>query len=217
MWWACNKLPAASEDTTAYYRRFIILHFNKIFTGKKADINLLEKLTTPEEISGLFNLALYYKDKLLQKGEFSNSASIEETRQQYIRTADSCQAFIEEMTETSDSQDDYVTYDDLFSNYIAFCKKYNLPKQRKANLTNAMALIRPEANLSQKRIKKERPRVWQYLKLKEKPKENSDPVTSVTAVTKTLPLSSFEKSENKEGETSCDSRDGCDSKTELEK
>lgn len=165
--WACNKLPAASEDTIAYYRRFIILNFNKIFVGQKADAHLTEKLTTPGELSGLLNYALEGLSRLLKNQCFTNAQSIEETRSQYIRTADSCQAFLEEMTETSLNNDDYVRDDVLYSRYIAYCQYHRLPKKRKAELTISIQKHRPDAQKAMPRIGKERPRVWTYLKLKE--------------------------------------------------
>lgn len=174
--WACNKLPAASEDTIAYYRRFIILNFNKIFVGSKADTHLIERLTTPSELSGLLNYALDGLSKLLKNQCFTNAQSIEETRSQYIRTADSCQAFLEETTESSLNDADYVRDDELYSRYIAYCQFHKLPKKRKAELTISIQKHRPEAQRTQIRIGKERPRVWKYFKFMES-------VTAGTAVT----------------------------------
>jgi P4 family phage/plasmid primase-like protien len=165
--WACNKLPAASEDTIAYYRRFIILNFNKYFIGEKADAHLIEKLTTTGELSGLLNYALEGLSRLLANQGFTNAQSIEETRSQYIRTADSCQAFLEEMTEISLNNEDFVRDDVLYSRYIAYCQFYKLPRKRKADLTISIQKHRPEAQKAMPRIGKERPRVWTYLKLKD--------------------------------------------------
>jgi putative DNA primase/helicase len=209
MLWACNKLPPASEDTIAFYRRFIILNFDKIFIGKDVDTNLLEKLTTPEELSGLLNLALGALQRLLENRVFSHSKSIEETRKEYIRTADSTQAFLEEMTEISDSQEDYVREDVLYSRYIAYCSYHKLPKQRKANLTISMQKIRPEAQRSQIRIgKKQRPRVWQFLKIVEN-------VTGVTTVTGDISLGNFREEKLKEKKEGCDIRDSRDTSRKV--
>lgn len=196
LFFACNKLPPAPEDTVAYYRRFIILNFSRMFTGKNADNKLLEKLTTPNELSGLLNWALEGLKRLLKNGQFTSAKSIEETRSQYIRTADSCLAFIEEQTEISLDLKDYVTDDTLNQQYIAYCILYKLPKKRKADLTIAMQQNRPEAQRTQKRILKTRIRVWQYLKLKllskegAKPEGNGEGLKGVTGVT---PVTGFSK------------------------
>jgi len=162
--WACNKLPAASEDTIAYYRRFIILNFNKLFIGDKADTQILKKLTTPQELSGLLNYALEGLKRLLEKQQFSHSQSIEETRAQYIRTADSCQAFIEEMIEIDTNPNAIITDEVFYQNYVSYCNTHKLPIRKKAQLTISMQKNCPEAKHTNQRIQGKVTRAWQYVK-----------------------------------------------------
>jgi putative DNA primase/helicase len=173
MFWACNKLPPASEYTKAYYRRFIILMFDRFFLGSKADIRKLEKLTTPTELSGLLNFALEGLARLLKNSQFSSSVSIEETRQQYIRTANSCLSFIEEQT-AIDTEPNAIIADDTFDTaYVNYCNKNKLPIQKKAQLTITMQRSRPEAKHTVQRIFGKLTHAWQHLKF----------VTTVTTVT----------------------------------
>jgi putative DNA primase/helicase len=52
-----NKIPETEDESDAYFRREIILSFpNRFEDGKGADPNLLNKLTTEEELSGIFNV-----------------------------------------------------------------------------------------------------------------------------------------------------------------
>jgi putative DNA primase/helicase len=51
-----NKIPETDDDTDAYFRREIIISFPNRFDGKDADPNVLTKLTTEEELSGMFNV-----------------------------------------------------------------------------------------------------------------------------------------------------------------
>jgi putative DNA primase/helicase len=162
--WACNKLPAAPEDTIAYYRRFVILQFNKYFLGDKADIKLLEKLTTPNELSGLLNYALQGLERLLKQGQFSSSQSIEQTRQQYIRTADSCQSFIEEQTIIDTDPDAIIPDDQFYQTYVTYCNNNKLPIQKKAQLTISMQRNRPEAKHTNQRVEGKVTHAWQYIK-----------------------------------------------------
>jgi P4 family phage/plasmid primase-like protien len=161
--WACNKLPAASEDTLAFYRRFIILQFNRFFVGTKADIHLLDKLTTPQELSGLLNFALEGLTRVLKNSVFTNALSIEETRQAYIRTADSCQSFIEECTTIDLDPKIYVRDDVLYQLYVTYCQTNKLPTQRKGQLTQAMSRCRPEAEHINQRINNKVVRVWRFV------------------------------------------------------
>ena len=166
MFWTCNKLPPPSEDTVAYYRRFLILPLTKKFIpGINADLNLVKKLTTPEELSGLLNYALEGRSRLLAQGRFTNSKTVDETRVQYIRTADSCQAFIEEMTEIDSSPDAFITDEILYKEYVSYCRENRLPViQRKAQLTVAMQRDRPEAKHTKERVKGKGVLGWQFIK-----------------------------------------------------
>jgi DNA primase catalytic core len=68
-----NDIPKLDEILDgATRRRMIILEFNQIFRGESADKNMLKKLTTPEEKSGLFlqlcnMLVDYYNDSYGEK------------------------------------------------------------------------------------------------------------------------------------------------------
>jgi P4 family phage/plasmid primase-like protien len=52
---SANKIPESDDETYAYYRRWLILEFEKIFDEAR-DTRLIDKLSTPEELSGLLNL-----------------------------------------------------------------------------------------------------------------------------------------------------------------
>jgi phage/plasmid-associated DNA primase len=182
MLWACNKLPPASEDTIAYYRRFIILQLNKCFLGPEADIHLLDKLTTPEELSGLLNYALEGLKRLLTQGRFSSSNTIEQTRLQYIRTSDSCMAFIEETTEIDIEPDAYIADDVLYAAYVTYCRTNRLPVQKKAQLTIALQKTRPEATHTVLRVLGKNTHVWKFLKT----------VPTATTATASLYIANFE-------------------------
>lgn len=164
LFFSCNNLPKASEDSIAYYRRFNIFPFNRFFLGEKADTRKIEKLTTPTELSGLLNYVLDGLERLLKRGQFSSSLSIEETRQQYIRTADSCQSFIEESTEIDNDPNKMIPDDEFYSAYVNYCNKNKLPIQKKAQLTQAMQSARPEAEHINQRVLGKVTRVWRYVK-----------------------------------------------------
>src|SRR5207302_7003645 len=71
---SCNKVPEVQEDSDAFFRRWIIITFPNKFEGANDDRDMLSKLTTPEELSGIFNWALKGLKRLQQQGwQFSNS------------------------------------------------------------------------------------------------------------------------------------------------
>lgn len=126
---SCNKLPEVYDDTDAFFRRWIILVFPNIFYGDKCDPNILKKLTTPEELSGLLNIALEGLKRLLENNGFSYSKSTEETREDYIRKSDPLAAFLMDCIE--EEQDDILLKQPLYSLFAFYCRKNNLPAVNK--------------------------------------------------------------------------------------
>src|SRR5208283_1235105 len=54
-----NRIPEVTDDdSTAFFRRWLPITFPQTFSGEKEDRNLLQKLTTEEELSGFLNWAL---------------------------------------------------------------------------------------------------------------------------------------------------------------
>jgi putative DNA primase/helicase len=48
-----NKIPDSYDKSYAYFKRWLILSFDKVFHGITKDTNLINKLTTPEELSAM--------------------------------------------------------------------------------------------------------------------------------------------------------------------
>ncbi len=92
---SCNKIPASPDDTDAFFRRWFITTFPNTFLGEKADPDLVAKLTTPEELSGILNWSLEGLRRLVaQNWRLSDSKSVEDVRQDYIRKSDPVKAFV---------------------------------------------------------------------------------------------------------------------------
>lgn len=120
-----NQIPKTKDDTVAFWRRWIIINFPNSFIGKEADKNLLSKLTSPQEMSGLFNLATLGLNKLLTEGEFYKTPSPEEIREKYIRMSDSQGAFI--MDEIEVDVGENIPKKELYSRYCSYCREKNYP------------------------------------------------------------------------------------------
>ena len=78
-----NELPEIKEDTIAIFSRLIIIDFEKTFI-KNANPNLIDELTTGEELFGLFHILLKRLPRVLKSG-ISYSKSIETLEQYQLR------------------------------------------------------------------------------------------------------------------------------------
>jgi putative DNA primase/helicase len=93
---SANELPTSTDVTDGFFRRWIIINFPYTFKGKDADPNLIDKLTTQEELSGLLNLSLKAYKHLRKQGHFSENVDTINALNEYKRANDKVIQFIEE-------------------------------------------------------------------------------------------------------------------------
>lgn len=122
---SANQVPETLDDSDALFRRMFIVNFPHQFTGDRADKRLLEKLTTPGELSGFLNLALAGLRRLLKQGDFSNAKTIEETREEYKRKASPVYAFVSDCCEVDSTA--WVSKDDLYASFLEYCRVKKIP------------------------------------------------------------------------------------------
>lgn len=122
---SCNQVPKSPDDSDAFFRRWVILNFPNQFLNSKADKNLLQRLTTPEELSGFLNFALDGLKRLIANQDFSNTSSVSEVRDNYIRLSDSVGAFILDCIEIA--PEGYETKKELYTHYAEYCRCNKYP------------------------------------------------------------------------------------------
>ncbi len=162
---SANKPPKIyDEDSYAFWRRWIIIEFPNQFTGTDKDINLLSKLTSKEELSGLLNIALNGLERLLKNSTFSYRKSIDETTEYYLRASDPIYAFVQDRCE-QDSEA-WISKDDLYDAFCKYCEKNGIP------LLKPNAFARAFQNQTAIRVRSTRPiegdkrvTAWQGIKL----------------------------------------------------
>jgi P4 family phage/plasmid primase-like protien len=121
---SANKIPESDDETYAYYRRWLILEFEKIFDEAR-DTRLIDKLTVPEELSGLLNLTLIALKKLRNDNGFKD-ISVEKVRKKYEEKSNTVKAFLDSdcKIDISDPLCDVLTTD-MYAAYYKFCKDNN--------------------------------------------------------------------------------------------
>jgi putative DNA primase/helicase len=72
---SANEIPESDDKSVALYRRWLIVHFDKIFQKGAEDTKLIKKLSAPEKLSGLLNLALISFKQLIDEGGFHDKDS----------------------------------------------------------------------------------------------------------------------------------------------
>jgi P4 family phage/plasmid primase-like protien len=121
---SANRIPQTNDPTFAYLRRWVVLTFERYFADDARDENLIYKLTTEEELSGLLNIALVGLAKLIDEKGFGDTC-IEAVREEYEYEEKIVSEFLDEKC-VKDLRKNlakyYVPKDELWNEFLAFCK-----------------------------------------------------------------------------------------------
>jgi len=114
-----NILPETTENTHAFFRRFLIIHFDKTIEESKQDKELSKKIIDTE-LPAVLNWVLEGLNRLLEQKNFTKSASIDSALKAYKIQSDTVQLFIKESCYIT-SFDNYELIKDLYSQYRSYC------------------------------------------------------------------------------------------------
>ena len=127
-----NKLPISPDNSDAHFRREIILSFPNQFEGDREDPDLLNKLSTEEELSGIFNIMAIALKRISQTQRIHiNQKTIKERREKAELVYDSVGSFLKDAVAEDSTESDYVIKDDFYIAYTRFCKFHKLPVEQK--------------------------------------------------------------------------------------
>lgn len=115
----CNELPSDVEHTNAFFRRFMIIPFDKTIPEKKQDKELAAKIIR-NELSGVFNWVLGGLQRLLKQRGFTSCEAVEKQNEKYRMESDSVLKFLNE-SEYEKSIELHVRLSQIFSEYKGFC------------------------------------------------------------------------------------------------
>jgi len=136
---AANELPRVYDTTDGFWTKWVLLEFPYKFITQKEfnslseedkkmkkilDSDIIKKISTPNEMSGLLNHALEKLSVLLNHEEFSYSKGTSEVKELWIRQSDSFTSFCLDNIE----EDNYgiITKSELRKAYFNYCKEHNI-------------------------------------------------------------------------------------------
>lgn len=116
VWWAMNEMPRVSDRSGATFNRLKLIRFNRSFSAKERDLNLLGKLHG--ERAGIFN-NLITQYQLLERHGWRPVAQSEALLEEYQLENDTERTFVEERCEC-DSEFS-IQSSELYSAYQDWC------------------------------------------------------------------------------------------------
>lgn len=167
--YSANELPKTFDDTDAFWRRWIPIKFPYKFTSnpddghKDKDPEIIDKITTDEQLSGLFNWAVEGLQRVLRNGEFSTTDSTERMLAGWQAQSNPLNTFIENCVEVD--KQSYVTKDDFHSAYTAFCNDMDAEPMSKQKVGRKVPTMIPETETTRPKIGDKRKTAWDNITL----------------------------------------------------
>lgn len=135
---SANEAPLSSDQTTAYFDRWLVVPMTERFRGTaREDPTLGSKLTTARELEGLLQLAVPALRRLIDRGYFAVPGSVREAGEKMRDELDSVAAFVSEWCVLH--ADAKVARADLYGAYVQWCRANG---RQPLNSKNAYARLR---------------------------------------------------------------------------
>jgi len=163
---SANELPSIKDDTDAMIRRVILFDFSKSFIGDDEVKNLIEVISTPQELSGLVNWGIEGLQRLLSQRDFSMFMDMDEIKDRLKRASSTVIAFIQDCV--TEDENAMVPKETLYNEYLIYCKKENFkavgPNEFNGELRQTLVVTdsRPDGPKGSPR-----PRCWAGIRVKE--------------------------------------------------
>ena len=103
---SASRVPRSADNSLGYLRRWLVVPFDTTLNESDLDRSLLEKLTTPEELSGLLNRAVSAYRQLLESGSLTESEKMAQAKKGFDQESDSTRLFLEECVEECSPYDE---------------------------------------------------------------------------------------------------------------
>ncbi len=166
MIFSANELPEVNDRTYAFWRRWIVVEFPNQFPPNP---DLIEELTTEEELSGFFNKVLEALTRIEIKGPTKNE-TVEKIMEEWMSRSNSVYAFVKERIEKDPKS--YETKDDVYAAYVEFCDENELKAVDKRVFAKELMRLVPGVRPERKRVAGMRVQVWVGIRLKNKPEDD---------------------------------------------
>lgn len=118
-----NTLPKDTEQTNAFFRRFIIVPFTQTIPESEQDKYLAQKIIA-SELSGIFNWVLLGLDRLIENQSFTDCEAARKALDTYRKQSDTVQMFLEDEG-FKPSTTCNISQKEMFKSYREYCLENN--------------------------------------------------------------------------------------------
>jgi putative DNA primase/helicase len=159
---SANQVPRRDSPKDAFYNRWLTIRFNQQIPPGEQNPDLVDELTTPDELSGILNWAIEGYQRLHEQRGFTRTRSPEETRELWRTYGDSIDQFIGDwVVKTPDSE---VKKSKMYGVYKTYAKGQGQPVESKQQVMSRLSGL-DGVTQGQVREGDSRPRVFRGIKL----------------------------------------------------
>lgn len=184
---SANKLPEIFDDSDAFFRRWLIINWDQKFVGDNCDPQILDKISTPEELSGIFNILIGILRELIKRQKFSYSPSTEQIKQEWTEKSDTIGSFLDKFV--IQNSVGFIPKAELYEKYVRYCSDKGYTARVITSFNEKLRSKLPAIDTS-KKVNGKNTKIWLGINWKET-------VTKVTKVTTLYAQNNMDNNLNK--------------------
>jgi len=164
---AMNEIPVCHDTTLAWMQRCACIEFpNQFLDGVEGtDPDLTEKLTTPEEIEGVFLWAMDGYKRIKTNKKFSSHKNLTDMMNFIAKTKNSIFQFVKEHIHYRENAEQLK--DDVYKSFLDYCKKKDFSTVSNNHFSTKFKqyLMEQEISFGEGKSKIKNGRVWKNIEI----------------------------------------------------
>jgi len=166
MIFSMNEIPHCHDTTLAWNQRLIVIEFpNTFLPGEEGtDPNIINELTTPEELTGIFNWAMKGLERLLKNGKFSPHKNLNDVEEYIATTKNSVLQFVKNHVEAEPENE--ILKDEVYKTFLQYAADNKLTTISSSHFSTKFKdyLMERKIDFTQGHLKAGR--TWKGIKIK---------------------------------------------------
>jgi putative DNA primase/helicase len=160
---SANTAPRTNDRTHGFYRKWEFIPFPNKFEGQEKNVDMRTTLTTEENLSAFFNLAIIGINRIFRKNGFTSSKFTMEEMEKYKSSNDSVYAFTQEYIKEETGST--IRRQELYETYKQFCEDNGNKPVSQIKFNNQLQSAIPSAIKARDTKSQSRDQIWRNITL----------------------------------------------------
>jgi len=121
--YAANRLPGTTDHTHGFWRRWLVVEFNRIFRAEEQNVHLKDEIISTE-LQGIVAWLLEGARRLAERGRYKVPESSGQAVERWRHSADPVAIFVSERAVMAATDEERTGASYLFTEYVAWAEKF---------------------------------------------------------------------------------------------